>query len=247
MADFLTTMRRFGYAPDWAIPKSFETGARPGTAEFNQQLYERTAAQPAGHRGGPWLEIVGAIGDVEGALAKIAGDRNLSGEGQAKAGARAARDGRIGLNKLAGTVDEAKRAVVEARQMYKPATTEPTVLSTLWAKLDDDNLNLENQYRHAVAAEDWVTCAAIETVPTVFNRLRPDVLATLKRERHRAEDPETATILARAEGVAADMGRVYAAANGILGTIESRFPDPDSDTGQRDADRVPIADTELMK
>ena len=246
MADFLTTMRRFGYAPDWAIPKTFETGARPGTAEYNRELFARTAAQPPGHRGGAWLEIVGAIDDVEGALASIAGDRNLSGEGQAKAGARAARDGRIKLNRLAGACDEARRAVVEARQMYKPAEAEPSVLSALWSRLDDDNLNLENQYRHAVAAEDWVTCAAIETVPTVFNRLRPDVLQTLKRERMRAEDPETATVVARVEGVAADLGRAYAAANGILVGIESLLPDPDTDTGQRDGG-LPVADTELMK
>ena len=83
-------------------------------------------------------------------------------------------------------------------------------------------------YADAVASADWPTCAAIESLPSVFGgRLDAATLAELKRDRLQVEAPEALTALEVAEDTLATVqSALHTAADHVEG-IGRDLPEPE--------------------
>ena len=85
MTDYIELMAQFGHAPSWVVPSGIRDQITAGKPHrFHAALYERTIQAAPGHRGSPWLELIGLTADLDADLAVVAGNRQLSTSGKAR-------------------------------------------------------------------------------------------------------------------------------------------------------------------
>ena len=106
------------------------------------------------------------------------------------------------------------------------------VSTAIQAKLPEDATAVALLYGDALAAADWHTCNAIESLPVVHaGRLDADLLVGLRRERSAVEAPEAARAIEVAEEVLGAVEGAHASAAGHLADLGRGLPDPDAEDG----------------
>ncbi len=202
----------FGSAPETLATADTSAGASAG----------RPLAAAA------WFRAVGIVDELEATRELIEGDVELSRSGKDKKLSRACRDAQAALGKIAEHRDTLAAELEGARKRCRPeGEPDPTVNAAIWPKLPDEEISMATTYRDAVERQDWATCDAIETLPSVFDgSLTPDEVAALVRDRMAVQSPDAL----KAADLAAEIhGAVDVALGHAIGFVEDMarpLPDP---------------------
>ncbi len=211
--DDVTLQSLFGRAPGWVESEDLSAGAAGGR-RLGATAYKHSVA------------VVQTLDDV---FAKIDGDRDLSDDGKAKKKSRAVKDAGVALGKVAGYQEKLAKEGAKAQEAVRPRVAgNDAVSAAIWPRLPADQAAVRTLYRDALAASDWHTANAVESLPSVFDgRLDADTLAELKRERLQAEAPEALAALEQAEETLATVDGALHAATEHVAEAGRGLPDPD--------------------
>ncbi len=205
----------FGRAPDWVESEDVSMGADSG---------RKLGA--AGYR-----QAIAVVQTLDAVFAKIDNEHRtgeLGPQGAARRKSRAVRDAATALDKVRNHEKKLTKELTEAQKAARPRVApNDTVNASIWPKLPDDPHAVRTLYNDAIAASDWATANAIESLPTVFEgRLDSDTLTALRRDRQRVEAPEALAALEVAEETLTTVTGVLTTATGHVKEIGANLPAP---------------------
>ncbi len=205
----------FGRTPDWVEQEDISMGAHRGR-KLGAAGYRQTIA------------VVQALDDV---FIKIDGEHKggeLGPQGAARRKSRAVKDAAAELDKVRGHQNKLTKELAEAAKAARPrVAANDAVSAAIWPKLPEDPHAVRTLYNDAIAASDWATANAIESLPTVFaGKLDVDTLAGLRRDRLQAEAPEALAALEVAEDTLATVQSALTTATDHVQEIGRDLPAP---------------------
>ena len=211
--DDIQLQSMFGRAPDWVTNEDLSMGAGAGR-KLGAAAYRQAVA---------------TVTSLAEQFAEIAADRTLSDEGKARKHSRAVRDTAMALGKVRGHQKKLTKELTEAQKAARPRVApNDAVSAAIWPKLPDDPNAVLTLYNDAIAASDWATANAIESLPTVFDgRLDGGTLSELKRERLQVEAPDALAALEVAEDTLATVDGALHTATAHVEETSRGLPDPD--------------------
>ncbi len=211
--DEVSLQSLFGREPDWMVGVDLRAGAASG--------------RPLGVAA--YRQAVTTVTSLAEQFAEIEGDRTLSDEGKGRKRARAVRDTAVSLGKVQGHRAKLAKELTQAQKAARPRVApNDAVSAAIWPKLPEDPNAVLTLYGDAIAASDWATANAIESLPTVFDgRLDAQTLAGLRRERLRVEAPEALAALEVAEDTLATVDGALHTATAHVEETSRDLPDPD--------------------
>lgn len=176
-----------------------------------------------------WIKAVSTCDQLSDKAAEIAKDPMLGEKGRQQKLARVVLDCEIEIAKVGAWTAQLRDEAAAAKAGFKSSVpNDNSINATLWPMLPKEPLGTQTKYHDALAKRDFMTCNAIENMPSVYEgALDQETLRKLKMERIFAENPEAAKAISVAEQTFNAVESAYNSADQFVDEIAKDLPAPD--------------------